>query len=415
MTERTKSYEDYVNKFVTKKQVSIGIIILMTIILTAFFNFSTLNISSLSFPLKNRLNTSIQIKTAQITSTVIVKFTSNESMTNVLSKTTTQNSTEIFCDNHTSINLSNMSSNPCERIRCTVILRRSGGRLGNRMFMFASAYGLARAHHCYLYVSGAIRAELGAHFQMQPIDPTIWLPENELNRLKNIEIIDTVCSFFPDLMKINAFRYIELYGYWQSYLNFDAYREEIREMFTARTNTLKHLAKYFTGIIQQFCSSCSSLPDRTHDELRQALRTRFNITWISIHIRRTDIISHGCASDEQYIYRAMDFYRRRYSQENVRFLVASDDRPYCRRILAHEEKSQHVWILPNDFAPIDDLMALSLCHHSIVTVGTFGFWAGYLTGGTVVHDIKCRDTCLRTDYYPPWFLLIGTPQKQKKI
>ena len=413
MAVREKPYEEHLIQFVKKQYISIGMVVFMTIILTISYNFSTSIIAPLYFPIRNQSHTSMEVTLAQITSTTT---TANKPITNVTSKTTTtttRNLDEILCDNRTSFHLSSIPSNPCARVRCVVVLRHSGGRLGNRMFMFASAYGLARAHHCHLYVSETIRAELGSYFQMHTIDSSIWLTEREFNLLKNIEIKDTVCSFFPDLMKVNGFQYIELHGYWQSYLHFDGYREEIREIFTARNETLVRLAKYFTELIQQFCSLCSPLPHRTHEELRQALRTRFNIVWISIHIRRTDIISHGCASDEQYIYSAMQFYRRRYYQENIRFLVASDDRPYCRQILAHENYSGQVFILPNDFSPIDDLIALSLCHHSIVTVGTFGFWTGYLAGGTVVHDVKCREDCLQVEYYPPWFILMGTPKTRK--
>ena len=58
----------------------------------------------------------------------------------------------------------NTSQNPCEQIRCSVILRNSGGRLGNRMFMFASAYGLARTQNCRLHVADSILKELSREF-----------------------------------------------------------------------------------------------------------------------------------------------------------------------------------------------------------------------------------------------------------
>ncbi|CAF3986267.1 unnamed protein product, partial [Rotaria sordida] len=36
---------------------------------------------------------------------------------------------------------------------CLIIIRSADGALGNRMFLFASAYGLARLHQCQLYVA----------------------------------------------------------------------------------------------------------------------------------------------------------------------------------------------------------------------------------------------------------------------
>jgi galactoside 2-L-fucosyltransferase 1/2 len=302
----------------------------------------------------------------------------------------------------------NISQNPCERIRCSIILRSSRGRLGNRMFMFASAYGLARTHNCRLHISKSILEELSNNFQMKLIDKNMWLSQEELNNLKNIQNQNTVCTFLPELLITNAFKNIELTGYWQSYLYFDAYREEIREIFSARNDTLIRLAEYFTNITKDICPLCLPLPNTTHKELRQVFQTRYNTTWISIHIRRDDFRGLGFASDDDYIRRAITFFRRRYHHYQVNFLVASDDKNYCQELFASEIKSRKIIILPNHFSPADDLMALSLCHHSIVTGGTYGFWSAYLTGGEVIHDVRYKAGCSRSDYYPPWFVLTGS-------
>ncbi|CAF4026178.1 unnamed protein product, partial [Adineta steineri] len=37
--------------------------------------------------------------------------------------------------------------------QCRIILRQRGGRLGNLLFMFASAYGLSLRHSCQLYIN----------------------------------------------------------------------------------------------------------------------------------------------------------------------------------------------------------------------------------------------------------------------
>ena len=36
---------------------------------------------------------------------------------------------------------------------CLIIIRTADGAIGNRMFLFASAYGVARLHQCQLYVA----------------------------------------------------------------------------------------------------------------------------------------------------------------------------------------------------------------------------------------------------------------------
>ena len=34
---------------------------------------------------------------------------------------------------------------------------------------------------------------------------------------------------------------------------------------------------------------------------------------------------------------------------------------------------------------LEDMAVLSLCHHSAMTVGSFGFWSSFLAGGTKVY------------------------------
>ncbi len=412
---------------VRKKHIFIGILFLMIIFSIKFFYSTNPKILSLHLTMTKSIQTATTFKytttvdtTTKTTSLAYksptTKITSLEykSPTRTIKiNPTTINYDEILCDNITEYHPKNLLENPCERIRCAIVLRSSGGRLGNRMFMFASAYGLARTHNCRLYVSTSIRDELSNNFRMKSIDEKIWLSDEELSQLKNIQKQDTVCSFLPELMRPNAFKNIELFGYWQSYLYFDIYREKIREIFSARDDALIRLAKYFTNITNSICSLCSPLPNQTHQQLRQAFQTTYNTTWISIHIRRQDFLGLHYASDDNYIRNAIIFFRRRYHQYHVRFLVASDDRNYCRNLFASEQKSGRIIILPDHFSPADDLMALSLCHHSIVTGGTYGFWSAYLAGGDVIHDSRYKIGCLRSDYYPPWFILAGSIEEKK--
>jgi len=126
----------------------------------------------------------------------------------------------ILCNHHDV----NISHDACEQIRCIVIIRKSGGRLGNRMFIFASGYGLARAHGCHFHASKRIIKELLNYFNIT-IKEDIWLSKEEVDNINDFVIKDTVCTFLPDMLRPNAFKHIELRDYWQSYLYFDAYRD----------------------------------------------------------------------------------------------------------------------------------------------------------------------------------------------
>lgn len=398
MDNSNKSYPANLITFVKKKHIFFGIVFLIIIVGVTLFNLSN--------PKTLPLHINVRQQSINATSKLFsIIYQMRASTTTTITK-----SDDISCVNVTDFNTMDISQNLCKQINCSIVLRRSGGRLGNRMFMFASAYGLSRLHNCRLHVSPAILGELSAMFQMKTSDEIEWLSEGELNKLKNIQEKTTVCSFLTELIRPNAFENLELMGYWQSYLYFDAYREEIREIFSAKHDTLLRLSAYFTNITNTF----RSLPNpTTHKEFRQIFQAHYNITWIGIHIRRGDFHGLGFSSNDQYIRRSMSFFRKRYYQNQIRFLIASDDKGYCRELFASELKSGRVFILPDSFSPVEDLMALSLCHHSIVTGGTYGFWSAYLTGGEVIHDIRYQAGCSRSDYYPPWFMLVGTTIERK--
>jgi galactoside 2-L-fucosyltransferase 1/2 len=107
----------------------------------------------------------------------------------------------------------------------------------------------------------------------------------------------------------------------------------------------------------------------------------------------------------------MDHYRRKYI--NCRFLIASDDKDYVKTYLGN---NSDVFITPKSFHTGDDLAALALCDHTIVTAGSYGWWAAWLTGGNVVHDIHypvAAQNCIRQHYFPPWFLFPHNYSNQK--
>ena len=415
-----------------KKYIVYGIIFLLVFLPIIFFNSSTSKMYSPQITItKSIIKSTRKIirRISTIASTTRTSTTIRSTSTTILSRTTTstsisiQNTTNItlststttttttnmgdLCDSLTDSNNLSVSRNPCEQIRCAVLLRQSGGRLGNRMFIFASAYGLARVQDCRLYVDSSIRRELSDSFRMELIDERMWLSNEQYAKLSDVKIWDTVCTFMYQLIRPNAFKNIELIGYWQSYLYFDAYREEIREIFSGRNDTLILIAQYFTDITKDICPLCQPLPNTTQKELRQAFRTRYNITWIGIHIRRVDFRGIGYSSDEDYIRRAIIYFQRRYYYRRVRFLVASDDKSYCDELFVRLKRSKKAFILPHHFSAADDMIALTLCHHSIVTGGTYSFWTAYLAGGEVIHDVKYQAVCSRADYYPPWFVLVG--------
>ena len=109
-------------------------------------------------------------------------------------------------------------------------------------------------------------------------------------------------------------------------------------------------------------------------------------TFIAVHVRRTDykkwMAQHveGRLIGADFLGRALALMRRRHP--DALFVVASDDLDWCRRELRAPDV-----VLAGDGVqtqPGADLALLAACNHSVLTHGTFGFWAAYLAGGEVV-------------------------------
>jgi len=139
------------------------------------------------------------------------------------------------------------------------------------------------------------------------------------------------------------------------------------------------------------------------------------ITWIAIHIRRGDFLTFfNIDTSVDYLNLAMNHYRRKYI--NCRFLIASDDKDYAKENLGN--KNSDVFITPKSFFSGDDLASLALCEHTIVTAGSYGWWAAWLVGGNVVHDINYpvpKQKCIREHYFPPWFLFPQNSSSPKNV
>ena len=299
-----------------------------------------------------------------------------------------------------------------QKIRCIIRAETRMGRLANRIFYLATAYGLARLHSCHMYVAPEIIQEMKKIFLFNLssllLSPSVYhsITNTSSNKMTTISRY-VVCQYLPELTRPNAIppgMIYDLQGYWQSYLHFANYADELRQnVFVATQSVLLKVAKFYNVIYQKRFGSIPQFSLQDHHSFKSQLAQSNLLTWIGIHVRRSDFLSVSYSSNNEYLFFAMKYYTALYP--NAYFLVATDDKSYCKRVFRNQP---NVSITPYSFSPGDDLIALSFCQHSIVTGGTFGWWAAYLAHGRVVHDVVYPSGCERREYYyPPWFLIDG--------
>ena len=109
----------------------------------------------------------------------------------------------------------------------------------------------------------------------------------------------------------------------------------------------------------------------------------------------------------------MNYYRKKFT--NVTFIVCSarDDIAWCNENLVADD----VRVAPNAKRGVH-MALLSLCSHTIITVGTFGWWGAFLAGGEAVYMKEFprpgseldRDFNLSDRYLPQWTAISSVAQ-----
>jgi galactoside 2-L-fucosyltransferase 1/2 len=105
-----------------------------------------------------------------------------------------------------------------------------------------------------------------------------------------------------------------------------------------------------------------------------------NITYVGVHVRRTDYkghsksLYHASMAKTDFFLRQMNLYRNKYKP--IMFVALSDDPEWCER----ELRGDNVVVIRNK-SPEQDLAIMASCNHSIIDYGTYRMWGAKLSGG----------------------------------
>ena len=100
---------------------------------------------------------------------------------------------------------------------------------------------------------------------------------------------------------------------------------------------------------------------------------------VGLQVRRGDKVKSGWAPPEKPFFdNAMNYFRSKY--KTVYFVVVSQDKNWGRSNVVGKDV-----IYSTSSEDLLEFALLTLCDHGIISVGTFSWWAAYLTGGEVVY------------------------------
>ncbi|XP_041368866.1 galactoside alpha-(1,2)-fucosyltransferase 2-like isoform X2 [Gigantopelta aegis] len=270
------------------------------------------------------------------------------------------------------------------------------GGLGNHMFQYASAYGIAIRLNRTMLVER--KRSLNNCFDLEAIkiDECII----KVAKVKH-ENAAKACSFDERLFHLPPGENIAVGLYLQSWKYFENVVPQVKKQFTFKTPISNKAEQIIRKASADFFKTQTSVDG-----------TAKNITFVGIHVRRSDIVNEKRFRDfgyqvapKQYIDKAMAYFTKKFI--NVQFMVCSDNMTWTQANIKHPNV---VFVHGN--SPEVDMSMLVQCNHTILTVGTFGWWSGFLSGGITLyykHPVR-EDSALRnafsknySDYfYPGW-------------
>lgn len=236
------------------------------------------------------------------------------------------------------------------------------GRLGNLMGEYATLYALAKMNGRPAFLPPGMAKTLRAYFRISM--PSMAASDFEqLDYLwTNVEVRRWMEPSYAHLSEM----FIRIMGPPYSWTFYEDLQAEIAREFA------------FHNSIQR----------EVDEQLRKIASSRSTVTLVGVHARRTDAIGwienyHGRVADKTYFAKAMDHFRRKYS--DAVFVVVSDDMAWCRRNIDTTHDDVHFAGEGNVNSPIHDFALLANCNHSIISIGTYGYWTAFLARGDTVY------------------------------
>ncbi|XP_074075691.1 galactoside alpha-(1,2)-fucosyltransferase 2-like isoform X2 [Macrotis lagotis] len=236
------------------------------------------------------------------------------------------------------------------------------GRLGNQMGQYATLYSLAKLHGKQAFISPKMKRTLGRLFH-------ITLPVVTDRMAQQIPWVTYLLEdWMKDEYRYIPWNYVFFKGYPCSWTFYHHLRDEILQEFSLHARIREEAQAFLHQVrIGRGC----------------------NLTFVGVHVRRGDYVRvmpekwKGVVADRGYLEQALGWFRARYA--NVVFVVTSDEIAWCQ---GNIDTSKGDVVFAKGWmrrSAEKDFALLTQCNHTVMTIGTFGFWAAYMAGGHTVY------------------------------
>ncbi|XP_062606816.1 galactoside alpha-(1,2)-fucosyltransferase 2-like, partial [Saccostrea cucullata] len=253
------------------------------------------------------------------------------------------------------------------------------GGLGNNMFQYASTYGIARARNMTIGITPT-----SLMFNTFNISTRFLIGKQFCDTAEKV-VERKPCAYDKGSVHFyrkNNLNYIHK-SYLQSWKYFQDVEREIREQFVFMEDVQHKARTLIETLTKPFSSN--------------------NLTTVGVHIRRGDYkldknVKYGYTlATGEYLGRSLKYFRDRYHP--LVFIVFTnpnvEDLKWCK----YHINGSDVVFAPESPREVD-MCAISMCNHTVMTVGSFGWWGSFLANGTTIYfkNVARNDSSLRKDF-----------------
>ena len=240
------------------------------------------------------------------------------------------------------------------------------GRIGNHLHNLVGVYGLSRINYRKLV-----------------LQPNFV---GYIKRFLNVSYLNFEIAKAPEWVPLKWFRYA----------TYEPEMEHLEEMDLILGNNIQAIQYFLPYVdeIKKFLVINDNLV-QTSQNFLHGLNVSTTSTFVGIHVRRGDMLNElevkngRLLPKPRYLEKAMIYFLSKY--HNVKFIVCSDDLDWCKQNETSLQPgrlssiaSYGIHFSPGT-SPEWDLALLTQCNHTIITVGTFGWWGAWLAGGEVIY------------------------------
>ena len=252
------------------------------------------------------------------------------------------------------------------------------GGLGNQMFMYSALYALSKQsgrtpHACDTYnISGLF--------------PNLSIPIHPLSH----------CVNGSDLLPRHAQRMIQAHDHHYFDLGLlrniqNSKEKRIHNGYIFQNPSFFY--EYFKELLKEFSLGYShreiaygylNQQIAEYNKRNPGIKRGLVLQIVGVHVRRGDLLTTHPQYVEPpptYFKNAMNYFRRRY-QDRVLFVVSTDDLKWCHKNL---NGTDIIFTSDSGLKTREEDFSIQVCcNHTIVSIGTFGWWMGFFSKGEVV-------------------------------